>query len=118
MKLLRGGGKRSLVRIKTSNDQSSSYMFDLFRRESSVKIANKIEQLCVLLLQERNKLAGYSLAWSSCSPWSSWPPHEASQTHDLLIEHHQDGQPGRVQGGGEEAVGGGRGHGERGSPGG
>ena len=33
-------------------------MFDLIRRESSVKIANKIEQLCVLLLQERNKLAG------------------------------------------------------------
>ena len=60
-------------------------MFDLFRRESSVKIANKIEQLCVLLLQERNKLAGYSLAWSSCSPWSSWPPHEASQHMIFLL---------------------------------
>ena len=30
----------------------------MFRRESSVKIASKIEQLCALLLQERNKLAG------------------------------------------------------------
>ena len=62
LKLLRGEGKRSLVRIRASYDQSSSEMFDLFRRESSVKIANKIEQLCVLLLQERDKLAGYSLA--------------------------------------------------------